>query len=808
MDPRVAWIQPEQKGPANALWMHVWETSQGVRSLSAQQKLHNQNHNHCVNYAALDVLKNVATAVASSICSSNGNVTGGMSSSHHSSSITGGTVMSSPGIALFCNGLAQDPYTASNTTDLSEGKNHKTGSVSSASSQESGPDSPPSSSSTLERTIGGIVTGNMNTGTANLLLHLSDSMDNVNLYQHHQRVQDQAVYNNLQQICASRHQVVSGPVHHPHSHHPGRRKGDNKASTYGMNYLLSNCTNGNYVSSWTPWKTRKYNPGVLGLHEEIMDFYNFMSPRPEEEAMRKEVVNRIERIIKELWPTSDVQIFGSFSTGLYLPTSDIDLVVFGKWERPPLHELEQALRKHNVAEPFSIKVLDKATVPIIKLTDQETEVKVDISFNVETGVKAASFIKDYVKKYPVLPYLIFVLKQFLLQRDLNEVFTGGISSYSLILMVISFLQLHPRIDARNPNENLGVLLIEFFELYGRHFNYLKTGIRIKNGGAYIAKEEIMKSMSNGSRPSMLCIEDPLLQGNDVGRGSYGALHVKQVFDYAYTVLSHAVSPLARSYPNKDSESTLGRIIRLTQEVIDYREWIIKKWGGRDLSRMDNRAPQKEPVSRQESGCVSSEEQQRDSVSPPSSDSPMSISSPQQHSSASSVSSLSGSDNDSDSATPGPIPPPPLPPYPSFPHLGLALPPGFNMTSGKPTLGAHPLLIPPVSQAHVSLAGGLAMHSIPGRQVCIDTRLPPFFHMPSTVHAHAPAPSSPQPLSSPPSSHTHKNGAKFNMKGFHNPPLVNNAVLANRGHVHTHTQYHHRQTWRRRKRDSLPVSLSR
>lgn len=30
MDPRVAWIQPEQKGPANALWMQIWETSQGV----------------------------------------------------------------------------------------------------------------------------------------------------------------------------------------------------------------------------------------------------------------------------------------------------------------------------------------------------------------------------------------------------------------------------------------------------------------------------------------------------------------------------------------------------------------------------------------------------------------------------------------------------------------------------------------------------------------------------------------------------------------------------------------------------------
>lgn len=43
-------------------------------------------------------------------------------------------------------------------------------------------------------------------------------------------------------------------------------------------------------------------------------------------------------------------------------------------------------------------------------------------------------------------------------------------------------------------------------------------------------------------------------------------------------------------------------------------------------------------------CVGSEEQQRDSVSPHSADSPMSISSPQQHSSSSSVSSLSGSDN--------------------------------------------------------------------------------------------------------------------------------------------------------------------
>lgn len=48
------------------------------------------------------------------------------------------------------------------------------------------------------------------------------------------------------------------------------------------------------------------------------------------------------------------------------------------------------------------------------------------------------------QKYPVLPYLVLVLKQFLLQRDLNEVFTGGIGSYSLFLMAVSFLQVSRR----------------------------------------------------------------------------------------------------------------------------------------------------------------------------------------------------------------------------------------------------------------------------------------------------------------------------------------------------------------------------
>jgi len=154
-------------------------------------------------------------------------------------------------------------------------------------------------------------------------------------------------------------------------------------------------------------------------------------------------------------------------------SSDIDIVVIGKLEDISLHGLSQLLVETGIAEMSTIKVLEKAAVsiwfgfkrsnhqtslcdslcsclwlylkvPIVKLTDKLTNVKVDISFNMETGIRAAELVKKYVGHYPTLPKLVFLLKQFLLQRDLNEVFTGGVSSYALILMTIHFLQVSPK----------------------------------------------------------------------------------------------------------------------------------------------------------------------------------------------------------------------------------------------------------------------------------------------------------------------------------------------------------------------------
>ncbi|KAK2844302.1 hypothetical protein Q5P01_010961 [Channa striata] len=801
MDPRSAWIQPEEKGPANSVLMYIWENSQGFGA--------NDNHLHLLHQRTFAAL-------------------------HADTGGDYGRNVAPPTGVVFGKLPRRD---GGGGGGGERGIVRRKGSLSPSSSSldsEAESCSPCGSSLHID---------NLNVAEeVHRFLHYGEpelNENNLRQQQHHPPLSSQPV----QLYCRSMQQTGdhtptgANRQHHAQSHPSGRRRLLNRAHT---DSALS--CGGSGHSAYAPcslWKTRRYSLGINGLHEEIVDFFNFMSPRPEEEAMRRDVVNRIESVIKDLWPSARVEIFGSFSTGLYLPTSDIDLVVFGNWDHSPLQELEEALRKHNVADPYTIKVLDKATVPIIKLTDIETEVKVDISFNVETAVKAAQFIKSYLKKYTVLPPLIFVLKQFLLQRDLNEVFTGGISSYSLILMAISFLQMHPRIDTRRSNINLGILLIEFFELYGRDFNYMKTGIRVKNGGAYLSKEEMLKSMGNGNRPSMLCIEDPVQPGNDVGRSSYGILQVKQVFDFAYMVLSHGVSPLARVYPNKEYDSTLGRIIKVSSEVLAYRQWTIKKWGAKQHVTLGNHDVEtcEQDLARL---MLNSMQDQRDTCSPLSVDSPSTspvfLSSPQHHSSSSSsacsISSSSGSDIESDSTLSSnaavQLHPLTLTSVHSVIHMAtnprIAHPPGFIDTTPQvqmtlpENLSDHPFYHdnPPcinVVHGHTSQAAQVPQHTN-STSPLLNT-LHPLHHPQVGGHQN-------HTNNMRSNSHGSTQLHKFTFK--HNPggsirsqnrcqsnfspqqrfaPQGQSTVPGFRNQ-----QQYNRNTWRRRKRDSAPVNQSR
>lgn len=100
----------------------------------------------------------------------------------------------------------------------------------------------------------------------------------------------------------------------------------------------------------------------MRIHAEIIDFCDFLSPTPEEQASRNAAVESVVEVIKHIWPKAKVclilcicktslilsctrlwdyklmscvkllvdivlqaEVFGSFKTGLYLPSSDVDV---------------------------------------------------------------------------------------------------------------------------------------------------------------------------------------------------------------------------------------------------------------------------------------------------------------------------------------------------------------------------------------------------------------------------------------------------------------------------------------------------
>ncbi|KAG9447818.1 hypothetical protein H6P81_013946 [Aristolochia fimbriata] len=300
---------------------------------------------------------------------------------------------------------------------------------------------------------------------------------------------------------------------------------------------------------------------MLQLHKEIVDFCEFISPTQEEQASRVAAVQRITELIKYIWPHCRVEVFGSFRTGLYLPTSDIDVVILESRVSSPqigLYALSKGLKQRNIGK--NIQVIAKARVPIIKFLERESGVAFDISFDATNGPKAAEFIKDVVAKIPPLRPLCLILKVFLQQRELNEVYSGGISSYAVLAMLIAHLKIHW--GAKNfkgsetsSDHNLGILLVKFFELYGRKLNTWDVGVSCSAAGTFFLKSE--RGFTTAKRPCLLSIEDPQAPDNDIGKNSFNYFQIRSAFAMAYSLLTDAKTIAALG----QDRSILGTIIR-------------------------------------------------------------------------------------------------------------------------------------------------------------------------------------------------------------------------------------------------------
>ncbi|KAK5776389.1 hypothetical protein PVK06_044348 [Gossypium arboreum] len=134
-------------------------------------------------------------------------------------------------------------------------------------------------------------------------------------------------------------------------------------------------------------------PTMVGV-AEIVDFCDFLSPTPEEQAARDAALHSVFDVIKYIWLACRPEVFGSFRTGLYLPTSDIYMMILESGIKNPqtgLYALSKALSQRGIAK--KMQVIVKARVPIIKFVEKKSGVTFDINFDVDNGPKAAEFIK-------------------------------------------------------------------------------------------------------------------------------------------------------------------------------------------------------------------------------------------------------------------------------------------------------------------------------------------------------------------------------------------------------------------------------
>lgn len=152
------------------------------------------------------------------------------------------------------------------------------------------------------------------------------------------------------------------------------------------------------------------------------------------------LVKKIKRCVRESYPDATVMVFGSCATGLNLPNSDIDLLVYNPEakELAMLNKLSNTLVKQ--IEVQSIEPLKFTKVPLIKLQEKKSNINVDISFNRTNGIYCVKLVKFLQKKYPELRPMILVLKAFLKSRELNETYHGGVGSFLLTMLVTSYLQ--------------------------------------------------------------------------------------------------------------------------------------------------------------------------------------------------------------------------------------------------------------------------------------------------------------------------------------------------------------------------------
>ncbi|CAD8210064.1 unnamed protein product [Paramecium octaurelia] len=313
------------------------------------------------------------------------------------------------------------------------------------------------------------------------------------------------------------------------------------------------------VIPWMSKKTLMIRHPVLRLHNEIVEFYEYITPSDQEHKRRVTAYLRVEKYLQDIAPEAQIESFGSFKTRMYLPNADIDIVMIETSCTQKQLFKKVAARMMKQTNKFeNVNLIANAKVPIIKFVEVESQYHFDISFNQLDGLKQIQELETAFELYPELKFLLMTLKCVLRQRDLNETYSGGVGSFLLFQMILAFLRefrkdffQHNKED-QIKNVTLGEYMIKFLEFYGIKFDVSRKKIVMSQGG------RIENKSTQDERFSLFSPQDP---DHDVGHSSYKIKEIFKIFQNRHNFLTN--------YNFKPGESVLRYLINPTDQKFSF-----------------------------------------------------------------------------------------------------------------------------------------------------------------------------------------------------------------------------------------------
>lgn len=231
------------------------------------------------------------------------------------------------------------------------------------------------------------------------------------------------------------------------------------------------------------------------------------------------------------------------ANGLALPTSDMDLTVLGlSFESKDdlilsLREFSKHLTSESCFFVEESEVIESATVPLIKLKANLQKVahncvlpadmkflSIDITFDnarkktAESNIHLSVKCCELIREYPFLKELTLILKTFVVVNQFDKPYLGGLSSSSIIVMLVSFMNLF--LYKQFNMVSISRILEHFLQFYGKTFNECSTGISIEQKGFYDLNE---------LTDTPVVIDDPINPTNNLGKTTYEIRNILDAF---------------------------------------------------------------------------------------------------------------------------------------------------------------------------------------------------------------------------------------------------------------------------------------